>query len=130
MTGRSTKRLIAVGGQEYSWSFGRKVRLYEGKPHHLLTVVDAARTQQALHVLVRHDDPWLHFAELAHSRAQDKNMDALVTRPMTPALVARIITLAREAGWDCRRAGPSLEFVLAGDARLIPQRQSRDEDAL
>jgi hypothetical protein len=76
----------------------------------LLTLHHAEKTCQVLHVLVRLDDPWL-------STPSD---GPLVTRTITPSLVARVVSLALEAGWAPEQPGTTLEFVLVDDARLVP----------
>ncbi|NPC52669.1 hypothetical protein D7X99_27005 [Corallococcus sp. AB032C] len=105
-------RLLTVNGVSYRWSLRGRRDPSEGTGWRLLTVVWAESTRQALHVRVRHDDPWLH--------ADDGDMTGLVTRDVGPDLVARVIVMARDLGWKPEERGPTLEFVLEDDARLVP----------
>ncbi|NOK14413.1 hypothetical protein [Corallococcus exercitus] len=105
-------RLLTVDGVAYRWSLQGRRAGPEGRAYRLLTVVWAEATRQALHVRVRHDDPWLHF--------NDGDTSGLVTRSVGPGLVARVVVMARGLGWTPEERGPTLEFVLEDDARLVP----------
>ncbi|MBN9687840.1 MULTISPECIES: hypothetical protein [unclassified Corallococcus] len=105
-------RLLIVNDVTYRWNFQRKRVVLEGTAWRLLTVVWAEATRQALHVRVRHDDPWLHV--------DDGDTSGLVTRDVGPGLVARVIEMARGLGWSPEKRGSTLKFVLEDDARLVP----------
>ena len=104
-------RLLTVEGVPYRWSLQGRRESPEGAAYRLLTVVWAEATRQALHVRIRHDDPWLHVGDVEAS--------ALETRSVGPGLVARVVTLARAAGWEPEKRGPTLELLLEEDARLV-----------
>ena len=104
-------RLLTVEGVPYRWSLQGRRESPEGVAWRLLTVVWAEATRQALHVRIRHDDPWLHVG--------DVEVSELVTRSVSPDLVARVVTLARAAGWAPEKRGPTLKFLLEEDARLV-----------
>ncbi|RKG74884.1 hypothetical protein D7W82_37415 [Corallococcus sp. CA049B] len=105
-------RPLTVDGVSYRWSLQGQRDAPKGLAWRLLTVVWAEATRQALHVRVRHDDPWLHVG--------DRDKSGLVMRSVGPGLVARVIAMARDLGWKPEERGPTLEFVLEDDARLVP----------
>ncbi|RKH48729.1 hypothetical protein [Corallococcus llansteffanensis] len=104
-------RLLTVEGVSYRWRLQGRSESLGGLAHRLLTVMWAEATRQALHVWIRHDDPWLHVGEV--------DVSALETRSVGPGLVARVVTLARAAGWEPEKRGPTLKFLLEEDARLV-----------
>lgn len=122
MAGHGGGRLLFLDGHAYQWSVRGRRELANGHGYRVLTVVDASFTRQALHVLVRHDDPWLHASELARARSEGpaEEQPDLVTRGIGSGLVSRVVAMARAAGWDSGKPGPTLEFVLVDDQRLIP----------
>ena len=105
-------RLLTVDGVTYRWSLQGQRDAPDGTGWRLLTVVWADATRQALHVRVRLDDPWLHV--------NGGDLSGLVTRLVGPGLVARVIAMARGLGWKPEERGPTLEFFLEDDARLVP----------
>ncbi|NOK22895.1 hypothetical protein [Corallococcus carmarthensis] len=111
-------RLLTVNGVSYRWRLQGRRDGPEGTAWRLLTVVWAEATRQALHVRVRHDDPWLHI--------NDGDASGLVTRDVGPGLVARVVEMARGLGWTPQERGPTLKFALEDDARLVPVTASRE----
>ncbi|MGE6760997.1 hypothetical protein ACQKGO_23455 [Corallococcus interemptor] len=105
-------RLLMVDGVAYRWSLQGRRDAPDGTAWRLLTVVWGDATRQALHVRVRHDNPWFY---IGYSQAP-----GLATRRVGSGLVARVVTLARGLGWKPEEHGPTLEFFLEDDERLVP----------
>jgi hypothetical protein len=112
-------RLITVEGTPYRWSVRGERKLGDGKQYRLLSLVGDEATGQVVQVLLRHDDPWVHFSDTAHSGKTPEELE-LVLRTIKPGLVARVIELVRARGWVASRPGTTLEFVYVDDQRLVP----------
>ncbi|MFP2908166.1 hypothetical protein ACLESD_24560 [Pyxidicoccus sp. 3LFB2] len=116
MAGNRKGRRLTLEGREYRWSLRGHRELADGHHYQRLTVVSATSTGQALHVLVRLASPWLYVQEWAHLEQKP----GLILSGIGPGWVARVVELARAAGWDAGVPGPTLEFILVDNQRLIP----------
>lgn len=108
-------RTIVVKGITYGWTIGQmdagRVRV---KIWH-----DTSEHGGALEVMVAFDDPWLNFGPLITAPA-GRAAEVLELNPVTPALIAMMIKLALEAGWQAHHSGTTRLRLTRDRERLEP----------
>lgn len=113
--GRTRIRSIRVDGVDYRWAVGLV------DPGHVrVTVWPAARERGgALEVMVAFDDPWLNYGPIITAPA-GRAAEVFELNPVAPALVARIVRLALDAGWPAQRSGTTRLQLTRDRERLEP----------
>ncbi|MEV7630564.1 hypothetical protein [Actinoplanes sp. NPDC089786] len=93
-------RRIVVEDITYKWTVGQvdagrvRVKVWHG----------ASERGGTLEVMVAFDDPWLNFGPIVSAPA-GRAAEVFELNPIAPALIARMIKLALEAGWQAQHSG-------------------------
>ena len=112
---RKGSRLIRVGGVPYRWTVSRSIQAETGKISIIIEAVE--QPGQRITVRVPCRDFWLDFSDL-----RDAPPAGLPNayRPITPAMVEKIITAALTAGWLGQERQKNLVGEWTGEGLLVP----------
>lgn len=102
-------RKITVDAEYYRWVVS------PDSGYLVLVVEHLTSAGQRIAVTIPSRDYWLDFKDLTHGKIEYDPKDY---RPITPALVRKIILDALELGWSPQSAGKEIQLKLAPDDRL------------
>ncbi|MBG0565435.1 hypothetical protein [Actinoplanes aureus] len=112
---RTRIRSIVVADIAYRWTVGLagpghvKVKLWR----------DGPEPGGALEVVVTFDDPWLNYGPIITAPA-DRVSEVFELSPIAPALVAKVVRQALEAGWQAHHSGTTRFRLTRDRERLEP----------
>ena len=120
---RKGSRSIRVGGESFWWTVSRSIQAETGKISVIIEPVEKPGRRIAVRVPCR--DFWLDFSDL---RDAPPAGFAGAYRPVTPALVQKIILAALAAGWLPQQRQKNLVLQWSEKEILIPLEQNRDAE--
>ena len=117
---RKGSRLIRVGNESYRWTISRSAQAESG----CISVIVEAANQPGQRIAVRTPcrDFWLDFDDLRDAPPADFPN---AYRPVTPAIVQKIIVAALAAGWLPKQHQKTLAYEWTSDEILVPLDQKQ-----
>jgi hypothetical protein len=108
-------RSIVVDGIDYRWAVGMV-----DPAHVMVRVWHGARGRGgALEVIVAFDHPWLNYGPIITAPA-GRAAEVFALDPIVPALVAKIVRQALDAGWQAQHSGTTRLQLTRDRERLEP----------
>src|SRR5258708_7876159 len=110
---RKGSRLICVGDESYRWTVSRSIQAETGTISVIIEPNENPGRRIAVRVPCR--DFWLDFSDLRDAPPAGFS-DAY--RPVTPAMVQKIVLAALAAGWSPRQGQKNLRYNWSDEGEL------------
>jgi hypothetical protein len=112
-------RKLVMENESFSWTVMPKLSCRQSD-YVYVGIWLTGHNGQKLNVKIRFDDPWLNFGEMITCRDKDNFNQIFETRPITPSIVRKIISIALDNDWTPHDKNSEIFYEFKRDTmRLI-----------